>query len=57
MGEMIARILHIKDCINCLERFSTYERNDKYCDNCCYMETTQEWRERAEQQIEALLVR
>jgi transcriptional regulator NrdR family protein len=53
---MKPQIMHIRECWNCLERFTTYDRQDHYCDLCSYMETTAEWRERANEQIEELVI-
>lgn len=52
----VPQVAHHRYCIHCQEPFTTYDRNDKYCDNCSYMETTHEWKERAQKQIEELLL-
>lgn len=51
------QIVHIRTCHNCRCKFSTFDRHENYCDNCSYMETTQEWRDRANASLDELVIR
>lgn len=42
------QIMHIRECRNCFDQFTTYEQNMLYCDLCSYMESTIEYKERME---------
>lgn len=49
-------VIHVRHCRNCGEQFVTNDRHMYYDDNCSYMETTQEWKERVNEQIEELVI-
>lgn len=49
------RIMHIRECRNCYEQFTTYDQDIRYCELCCYMETTTEYKERLATRQEELM--